>query len=185
MCPSTFGPEPKLPKLMAPAPLRATEPKHPRRVRKELRSLSVQQRDRVFNAMNVMKNMSTLQGQVSFGRRYVSYDDLVAQHLQAAAARHCDEAHLGQGFATYHRAFTLRFEESLLAVDPSIGALPYWDYNIEARSKDPRQSEIWEWFGSSEGDPAQGNAVKDGRFGHWRVAAAKEISNLSNSFGLL
>ncbi|CAE7266133.1 griF, partial [Symbiodinium sp. CCMP2592] len=185
-CPSTSSTSSREePKLMAPAPPRAAEPKHPRRVRQELRSLSVQQRDRVFNAMNIMKNMSTLQGQVSFGRRYVSYDDLVAQHLQAAAARHCDEAHLGQGFATYHRAFTLRFEESLLAVDPSIGALPYWDYNIEARSKDPRQSEIWEWFGSSEGDPAQGNAVKDGRFGHWRVATAKEISNLSNSFGLL
>lgn len=185
MCPSTSSRTKPEPEPMAPALLRTAEPKHPRRVRKELRSLSVQQRDRVFNAMNIMKKTSTLQGQVSFGRRYVSYDDLVAQHLQAAAARHCDEAHLGQAFATYHRAFTLRFEESLLAVDPSIGALPYWDYNIEAKSKNPRESEIWEWFGSSEGDPAQGNAVKDGRFGHWRVAAAKEISNLSNSFGLL
>ena len=123
----------------------------------------------MFSAMNIMKNTSTKEGQKTFGRLYVSYDDLVAQHLEAAAAKHCDEAHLGQAFATYHRAFTLRFEESLLSVDPSIGALPYWDYNVEARSEDPRKSEIWEWFGSSEGDSAQGFAVKDGRFGHWQV----------------
>ena len=181
-CPSMVS----IPQTLPARPLRAPPPEpSARRVRKELRSLSPQQRERVFSAMNIIKNTSTKEGQKSFGPRYVSYDELVAQHLEAAAAKNCDEAHLGQAFATYHRAFTLRFEESLLSVDPSIGALPYWDYNIEARSEDPRKSQIWEWFGSSEGDPAQGYAVKDGRFGHWRVLAAKNLSNLTNPYGLL
>lgn len=45
---------------------------------------------------------------------------------------------------------------------------------------------MWEWFGSSEGDPSDGNAVKDGRFAHWRVRAnAADISNYTNSYGYL
>ncbi|CAJ1407717.1 unnamed protein product [Effrenium voratum] len=157
-----------------------------KRIRRELRALSEEERERVFAAMNVMKQTSSLKGQKMFGPQFISYDDLVAQHLKAAATKGCDEAHLGQAFATYHRAFVLRFEESLLAVDPKILALPYWDYNIEARRKDPRDSEIWRWFGSSEGDPSEGHAVKDGRFAHWRVRAdAHEVANLSNPFNLL
>eukprot|EP00931_Biecheleriopsis_adriatica_P060248 TRINITY_DN36160_c0_g1_i1.p1 TRINITY_DN36160_c0_g1~~TRINITY_DN36160_c0_g1_i1.p1 ORF type:complete len:841 (-),score=136.83 TRINITY_DN36160_c0_g1_i1:23-2524(-) len=157
-----------------------------RRVRRELRSLSAEEREKVFAAVDVMKLTSTKAGQHKYGRNFVSYDELVAQHLANAASPGCDEAHLGVAFATYHRAFLLRFELSLLAVDPDIGAMPYWDYNVEAKMAEPRKSEIWKWFGSSEGDPNDGHAVKDGRFAHWRIRAnASEISNYSNSYNLL
>jgi len=158
----------------------------PTRVRRELRSLSADEREKVFAAMEVMKSTSTKAGQQKYGNHFVSYDELVVQHLANAASPGGDEAHLGPAFATYHRAFLLKFELSLLAVDPGIGAVPYWDYNIEAKMEEPRKSEIWTWFGSSEGDPNDGHAVKDGRFAHWRVRGdARDISNYSNSYNLL
>lgn len=163
-----------------------TPRKAPQRVRQELRSLSPEERNRVFAALNVMKATETAEGRARYGPAYASYDELVAQHLAAAAKYGCDEAHLGAGFATFHRVFTLRFETILLAIDPRIEALPYWDYNVEAKTDDPRGGELWEWFGSSEGDAADGNAVKDGLFAHWRVRAnASDISNYTNPYGLL
>jgi len=92
----------------------------------------------------------------------------------------------GSRLSTYHRALTLTFEEALLTVDPKIEALPYWDYNVEASSVNPRSSEIWEWFGRTEGDESEGNAIKDGRFSHWRVRAnASDISAYTNPYGYL
>lgn len=50
---------------------------------------------------------------------------------------------------TFHRAFLLEMERSLLAVAPALGALPYWDITVSAqgraaaqvRRKDGRQAE--------------------------------------------
>lgn len=66
-----------------------------KRIRRELRALSEEERERVFAAMNVMKQTSSLKGQKMFGPQFISYDDLVAQHLKAAATKGCDEAQLG------------------------------------------------------------------------------------------
>jgi hypothetical protein len=81
----------------------------------------------------------------------------VTKHLHAASDTHGDTAHLGPAFATYHRALTLLFENALLAVgrDLNLTALPYWDYNIEARSDQPSDSVIWtdEYFGPRQGNP--------------------------------
>ena len=54
------------------------------------------------------------------------------KHFRAAADAHGDTAHLGPAFATYHRAFTLRFENALLAVQE--GALE--------SLKSPKQPEL-------------------------------------------
>lgn len=156
------------------------------RLRREIRSLSDEERERVFAAMDVMKSTAGAPGRDKYGPNFASYDELVAQHIESAAQTGCDEAHLGQAFGTYHRIFTLRFETALLAVDGSIGALPYWDYNIEARQADPRSSDVWKWFGSTQGDPNDGYAVKNGRFGHWRIRSkAHDVSNYTNAYGLL
>jgi len=157
-----------------------------RRIRREIRSLSEDQRERVFAAMNIMKATDGSPGRVRYGDKYFSYDELVAQHL-SASAHSCDRGHLGPAFATYHRALALRFEEALIAVDPNIEALPYWDYNLEAQLPDPYASKVFtEWFGSIDGEPTKGHAVSDGRFAHWRIrSAAWDISNLTSPYGLL
>lgn len=59
------------------------------------------------------------------------------------------QGHNGPPFMTFHRAFLLEMERSLLAVAPALGALPYWDITVSAqgraaahvRSKDGRQAE--------------------------------------------
>merc|ERR1712194_949619 len=70
-----------------------------RRIRRELRSLRPEARERVFIAMDIMKNTSTRAGRARYGGRFTSYDDIVARHLAAAACPRClDCAHLGPGF---------------------------------------------------------------------------------------
>jgi len=138
--------------------------------------------------MDTMKHMNSTDGRARYGAHFISYDELVAKHLAAAADPRCDQAHLGPAFATYHRAFTLQFELSLMSIDPTIAALPYWDYNIEANMTDPRTSQIWSagWFGSSEGDPDHGHSISDGFFASWRVRAnASEISDYASPYNLL
>merc|ERR1711865_398123 len=158
------------------------------RIRRELRTLNDTERLAVFSALDTMKKTSTADGQALYGAHFISYDELVAKHLSAAADPRCDQAHLGPAFATYHRIFTLQFELSLLSIDPSIHALPYWDYNVEANMTNPRLSKMWsaDWFGSSEGDPARGNAIFDGFFASWRVRSnATDISRHASPFNLL
>ena len=175
--------------LLATLALCHTASAEEQRVRRELRSLSDSERHAVFNATNIMKHTTTKEGRVRFGPDFISYDELVAKHLHAAADKRCDQAHLGPAFATYHRAFVLQFELSLLSIDRSgITALPYWDYNVEAGMKKPRRSILWsnEWFGASEGDPESGWAVLDGFFSDWRVRSnASDISRYTSPHGLL
>lgn len=74
----------------------------------------------------------------------------------------------------FHRAFLLRFENALLAVDPTVGALPYWDYAEDTASgkyfetKDYIFSDTY--FGSIQGNPDENYAVTDGLFAHWPIA---------------
>lgn len=78
-----------------------------------------------------------------------------------------------------HRAFTLEFENALLAVDPGIGALPYWDYNLDAKLEGgPRSSIVWQWFGSSEGNSDKEFAVENGVFANWTVASGANALQL-------
>ena len=165
--------------------LSATAAARPLRVRRELRALTAEARERVFAAMQTMKATPTAEGRARYGPAYVSYDELVAQHLVASAAPGCDQGHQGPAFATFHRAFGLRFERALMAVDPRVDALPYWDYNVEAVAPDPRRTDLWSWFGGSEGDARAGHAVEGGRFAAWRVRPGAALANYTNARGLL
>lgn len=67
----------------------------------------------------------------------------------------------------WHMAFMLEFENALLSVDPSIGALPYWD---ECLTEPSIFTE--EYFGRDpEGEPFE---VTTGRFAYWPI-----LSNFS------
>ena len=43
-----------------------------------------------------------------------------------------DQSHFTRPFGTYHAAYILQFEEMLMAVDPVIESLPYWDMTWNA-----------------------------------------------------
>jgi hypothetical protein len=113
------------------------------RVRTEIRSLPEAEWSRVVAAMWVMKNTTTEEGRQRYGPAFVAYDYMTAVHAHAAlnpigapllplliicsSTQHMrsplcagDQAHYGPVFAAFHRAWTLQFENSLLAVDPTI-----------------------------------------------------------------
>jgi hypothetical protein len=143
------------------------------RVRREIRTLTEEQREAVFAALNAMKNTSQEDGEEKYGPRFVNYDHIVVAHFRAASHPRCDQGHGGPGFLTFHRALELWIENSLVAIDPSIEGLPYWDYNIDFNTSNPRDSIMWsdDWFGENSGDPDNMNMIRNGRFSHWHVNA--------------
>ena len=78
-----------------------------------------------------MKTTSAADGAALYGASFRNYDALVVKHAVATTDARGDQAHFGPQFQTWHGAFILEFEMSLLAIDPAIGACPYWDASID------------------------------------------------------
>ena len=96
-----------------------------KRIRREIRDLSCDERNRVASAMNTMKRVNDEDGKVIYGKDYRSYDSLVCQHMRATRHTRGDLMHLGPHFLVTHRAFVLAFENSLISIDPTIDGAPY------------------------------------------------------------
>lgn len=143
------------------------------RVRREWRMLSESRRKDVARAFWTMQNTSTEEGREKFGPYFVNYDEIVAQHACAVFDPRCDQGHVGPQFMTFHRLLLLKMELALLAVDPSIEALPYWDISLDSVGgkyyKDP---ETWifsdNFFGSYWGK-GPNYEVNDGLFANWPI----------------
>jgi len=139
-CPSSCAAE-------APAPTAAP------RVRRALHTLSDDEWQRVVDAFWVMRNTETTEGQARFGKSYRGWDYWTLLHLVANlppydperaclvshGAPSCLEGHSvagkgedvtggGQQQLIWHSLLLQQFETSLLAVDASIGGLPYLDW---------------------------------------------------------
>ena len=102
-----------------------------KRLRREIRSLPVKEWKTVVAAMHVMKVVPQEVGLSIYGRHFRSYDSLVLQHSQASLHGPGDAAHFSEVFPIFHRAWTLAFENSLMAIDPSILGLPYWNFALD------------------------------------------------------
>ena len=90
------------------------------RLRKKIRSLSAEHWDRVVKAMWIMKTSSDVEGKAKYGRLFENYDSFVAKHVKAVFNPEGDQGHFGPIFLIYHRAWQLAFENSLLAINPTI-----------------------------------------------------------------
>ena len=141
------------------------------RVRREVRDLSGAEWRRVTTVMNTMKRVATTEGQASYGAVYRTYDYFTAKHYAACIDARGNGAHYGPQFATWHAALGLEFERALLAVDPAIEALPYWDASKTSPSVFGRT-----YFGSAPGD-GEDHDVVDGPFGSWRVPQHKALAD--------
>lgn len=142
----------------------------PKRVRREVRSLTKRQWKRVVNAFHILKIIPGDEGELLYGPAYRSYDAMVAKHAVAALDVNGDQGHFSPVFSVFHRAWTLELENALLAVDPLILGLPYWDFSLDMLNT-PSYPTVFsaEYFGSN-GDPEQGYAVVDGPFSYWPIA---------------
>jgi hypothetical protein len=90
------------------------------RIRKEIRSLSIHEWNKVVDAIKIMKSTNYDDGQRLYGSNYFPYDKFVAKHANAALNPNGDQAHFGPVFPIYHRCWLLLFENCLLSIDPSI-----------------------------------------------------------------
>jgi len=113
--------------------------------------------------MNIIKTTSTADGVLKYGSNFKNYDYFVVKHLVASKDTRGDQGHFCSGFMTFHSLFVLEFENVLLAVDPSIGALPYWNWNDFSSSVFSSSM-----FGSAPGTDSLKEVV-DGKFPSWPV----------------
>lgn len=143
------------------------------RVRREWRTLSAEMKGKVAKAFWTLKNLTTQEGQRIYGPHFYNQDDLVVQHACSHIDPGCDQGHAGPQFMTFHRLLLLKYELALLAVDPSIGALPYWNVAYDAvggRYHDDSEMYIFSqhFFGSRHGTGPMFE-VQDGLFANWSV----------------
>ena len=125
-------------------------------VRRELRDLDDDDRERLLRAMSVIYQTSTFEGRRIYGSAFTGLDAVVTLHQESAAQRDADHIHQGSGFLAQHAKLSKIFEDSLRSVDPKVSALPYWDSTIEMSHIDLGLSSsvfennvLWtdKWFG--------------------------------------
>lgn len=157
------------------------------RERKSWSTLSDPEKLKFIDATKVMKSTSTSDGQALYGSDYYSYDHFIQLHAVWDPDPRGDQGHLGVHFIVVHTLFVLMFEKAILAVDSSIGALPYWDFR-EGLDVVMGSSNLS--FGSVPGT-GEHNEVIDGAFSDWTVSdvdedllAAKGLSDFFDGFFL-
>eukprot|EP00904_Undaria_pinnatifida_P001214 jgi/Undpi1/11093/HiC_scaffold_30.g13391.m1 len=131
-----------------------------RYVRRELRDLTVEDREAFMDAMVRFYTAPTVSESDGL-------DELNYQHF--AAVHNAEEFcyHNGMMFLTAHLAFDWAVEQALQKINPAV-SLAFWDYTIESGTlgADWPQSEIFgpDMFGSAMGSADNGFLVSDGRF---------------------
>ena len=144
------------------------------RIRREWRTLSPETRQKVADAFRVLKTTTTEEGRALYNSElFWNLDDLTMLHACSTVDPRCDQGHVGPHFMTFHRAYLLRLENALLAVDPSILALPYWDYSRDTKSGDCFEKECYifsdAFFGDIQGNADENYAVTNGLFANWPI----------------
>jgi hypothetical protein len=142
------------------------------RLRKEIRSLSTQELQDFVDALRTMDTLTMQQGQVLFGTAFRTIDAMVYQHAVAVQDFRGDQGHFGPHFMTFHRAFSLMYENSILAIKPNLSGLPYWDSALDSYKNGTYFNTSNYFFspkfaGSVPGNAAYNFTVTDGLF-PWR-----------------
>lgn len=120
-------------------------------VRRELRQLNDEDKDRYLSALEVVHRVSLAEGQALYGPRFKNFEYFTEKHLWRMTLDKCTPWHGGDVFITSHAAFSLELEQSLQAVDPRV-ANAYWDYTLDDHlyQNDWRSSSpilTADWFG--------------------------------------
>lgn len=145
------------------------------RVRRECRTLTSKERQDVADAIWVMRNVTTKEGQKKYGKDFISYDDLVLIHSCSISDPRCDQGHFSPLFIFFHRVYLMVFENSLLAINSDINAVPYWNMAYDAKGGKyygDKEMSIFSknFFGMFEGDKDKEYAVTDGLFANFPIS---------------
>lgn len=159
-------------------------------MKRELRQLTLADKNRFLDAAIVLWKTDTLTGRKMYGPQYTSIATFVEEHALASNDIRCDGYHEGTGFLTHHLALENSFDASVRAVDPTV-TTPYWDFSIEGEKiyqagKPPsyllQVSTIYtdEWFGSSD----KNDRIVDSRWAHVAMPKVSKMSVVRpNSYG--
>lgn len=162
-------------------------------VRRELRDLLRDDRERLLKAMEITYRVPTSTGRQLYGSSYQSAGEFIRAHNSLAGKRDCDHMHDGLGFLTLHTALTMQYEQVLQLIDPSV-IMHYWDYTIDAERtygaggsmETFYNSEVFfdDWFGGVVFDD---NTVSSGRFTYLSVDSDSYglDADVENAYGLL
>ncbi|CAB1096465.1 TYR [Ectocarpus sp. CCAP 1310/34] len=102
-------------------------------VRREIRTLTYEEREELLDAMLELWNVRVQDGdgREKYGENYSDIWAINRLHFKAASPQFCDHFHDGLGFLTNHGLVSNTFENSLQQVNPKL-TLPYWDFTIES-----------------------------------------------------
>lgn len=139
-----------------------------KRVRRNIKYLNTSEYNALTNAMMIMKNMSMMEGKLKYGPAFRNNDYFVVKHVAAGFDLRGDQAHFSSAFITYHTLILLEYENSLIAVDPTIGAMPYWDWPDDSFSLFTADH-----FGELPGR-GQNYEVTTSAFSGWIISAMNE-----------
>jgi len=161
-------------------------------VRREIRKLTEEDRQELFDAMYTLWSTPLEEGKELYGDNYVDILTLTTIHTEYAGDITCDHMHDGMGFLTHHAALGRMFEASMQLVNPKV-SLPYWDYTIDTlRSKgSPDDTDFITGSGifdeSSLGDyDRETHIVNSGRWGNYELYSnANTYSSVYNSYNYL
>jgi hypothetical protein len=161
-------------------------------VKRELRSLTDEDREKFLEAASIMWKVNTEEGKKLYGESYTGADTFVEQHSLASNDIRCDAYHEGSGFMTHHFALSNSFEASLRAINPEV-TLHYWDFTIEGQiindagavpSHLLQISDIFtdKWFGSVD----ENDHIQDSRWAHAQMTKVKANSKVNgNSYSYI
>jgi len=168
-------------------------------VRREIRTLSVQDLSSTLDAMHTLWAVEDEEGQELYGDDYQSASYLLKSHHFNAAWPDGDHIHEGNGFMTQHVKMTNIFEKSMQAVDPTV-SLPYWDFTMDnVEGKTPYTSTLFtetvfgsmslprdiSWGFTSEDDKIIDGAIPDGRWAYITADKNKDYDDLLYGYGYM
>ena len=165
-------------------------------VRREIRTLTDEDRESFFTALELLYSLSETEGQRLYGSKFHNAEYFSYKHLTGAGTTDCDHWHDGAGIITHHMAFTLEFEQSLQSINPSI-ANPYWEYGMDTYLYDHwSESPIFDadWFGMSSPTNPEHKIDDGGRwaellvpdgdtYSEWSIVDTGSLNPYVNGFG--
>src|SRR5688572_7929608 len=108
--------------------------------RKDLRSLSDQEKSAFVNALLELKRIGKYDSYIEWHHHAMMCPTPVSH--ESPHWRYRNAAHRGPVFLPWHRDYILELEKDLQRLDSSV-TLPYWDWTKDADMIDPSQALIW------------------------------------------
>lgn len=160
------------------------------RLRKNVSSLSAQERKAYVDALVVLKARGRYDKYVHW-HHHVMNPSVLPYEPNDASYRNF--AHRGPSFLPWHREFLMHVENDLRGIDESL-TIPYWDWSQDAALDDPASAPVWaEDFMGGNGVSTDQWRVATGPFAHakgkWKVPAYPDDElpepGLKRAFGVV